>query len=234
MKKHAIFLHVYYEHLWTEIVQRLQAIPFEYNLYVNLVAGRSAHIDVHEHFPEAVVRISPNQGMDIGGQLRMLDYWLKYGQNEEFITFLHSKGKPLTETPEKTKETDELRALLWSIVTPEKYPLVEQAFLDEHVGMVGVKEWHRYPGLDHGDPIPECKKYCDLLFLNNYVTQRFGFCAGTMFFVRSKIFKKIFSSIEITLLVEELPASSNGGDIHALERIFGYIVLSENYKIQGI
>lgn len=232
--KYCLFVHVYYAHLWPEIVEKLKAIPFPYNLYINLVEGHTDHINVNEHFQNAIVRVSSNQGMDCGGQLRMLDYWLNHGQNEDCIIFLHSKGKPLTETAEKTKETDELRNLLWSIVSPEKYPKAEQAFLDEAVGMVGVKEWHRYPGLDHGDPIPECKYYVDLLKLNNYDTNTFGFCAGTMFFVRSKIFKKVFSSVDIIKLVEELPAASNGGNIHALERVFGYIVLSENYKIQGV
>jgi len=232
--RHAIFLHVFYRHLWREIVERLESVPFEYNLYVNLVDGFTSDINVHEHFPEAVVRISPNQGMDIGGQLRMFDYWCKYGQDEQLIVFLHSKGKPLTEKPEKVAETAELRNLLWSIVTPEKYPLVEQSFLDETVGMVGVEEWHRFPGRDHGDPIPECKKYVDLLNLNNYETNSFGFIGGTCFFVRSEIFKKVFESVDILKLVEELPASSNGGNIHALERIFGYIVLSENFKIKGV
>ncbi len=234
MIKYAIFLHVYYAHLWPEIVERLKAIPFECNLYINLVEGHTDHIDVGKHFPDATVRISPNRGMDIGGQLRTLEYWLTYGQNEEFIVFLHSKGKPLTETPEKTKETDELRDLLWSIVSPVSYFEVQNAFLDDSVGMVGVEEWHRYPGRDHGDPIPECKKYCDLLYLNNYETGIFGFIGGTMFFVRSSIFKKVFGEVDILKLVDELPAYSNGGDIHALERIFGYIVLSENYKIKGV
>ena len=230
----AIFLHIYYEHLWAEILHRLKSIPFGFNLYVNLVEGHTDHINIKSEFPDAVVNISPNQGMDCGGQLRTLNFWLKNGKNEEYIVFLHSKGKPLTETVEKTKETDALRNLLWSIVTPEKYPLVEQAFLQEDVGMTGVAHWHRYPGVDHGDPIPECKYYCDLLKLNNYETNRFGFIGGTIFYVRSKIFRKVFENVDILKIVEELPAYSNGGNIHGLERIFGYIVLSENYKIIGV
>lgn len=231
----AIFLHIYYAHLWPEIAERLRDIPFKYNLYVNLVAGHTDHLDVTWPFPNAVIRISQNNGMDIGGQLRMLDYWLNYGQDEEFIVFLHSKGKPADlQDLAKVKETDELRNLLWSIVTPEKYPLVEEAFKDEKVGMVGVEEWHRFPGRDHGDPIPECKYYCDLLHLNNYKNNNFGFIGGTMFFVRSQIFSRAFGSMDIDKIVNELPESSTGGNIHALERIFGYIVLSQNFKIKGI
>jgi len=35
-------------------------------------------------------------------------------------------------------------------------------------------------------------------------------------------------------LVGELPPYSTGGKIHALERIFGYMVLSAGYRIEGI
>ena len=103
MIKHAVFVHIFYEHLFDEIVGRLKAMPFQYRLYINLVEGHTDHINVHEHFPDAVILVSPNNGMDCGGNLRNLDFWRKHGQNEEFIVFLHSKGKPLTETPEKTK-----------------------------------------------------------------------------------------------------------------------------------
>lgn len=231
----AIFLHVYYAHLWEEIVSRLRIINFPYNLYVNLVKGHTDHLDVHKHFPKAIVRISPNQGMDCGGQLRMLDHWLKHGKDEELIIFLHSKGKPADLADrEKVRTTDQLRNVMWSIVAPNKISFAEAAFIDPAVGMVGVEEWHRYPGLDHGDPIPECKYYCDLLKLNNYDKNSFGFIGGTCFWVRSKIFRRVFQSVDIEKLVSELPPSSNGGNIHALERIFGYVVLSEGYKIKGI
>ncbi len=159
---------------------------------------------------------------------------MEFGKEEEIIAFLHSKGKPLGTPDWKVQETFALRDLMWSIVTPEKHPKVEQAFLQEDVGMVGVKDWHLYPPLEHGHPIPECKAICNLLGLKNYETNSFGFIGGTMFFVRSKIFRNVFKSVNIEEIVNKLPAYSNGGDIHAWERIFGYVVLSEGYKIKGI
>ena len=231
----AVFLHIFYPHLWSEIVGRIKAMPFEHNLYINLVQGHTDNLNVQEHFPNAVVRVSPNQGMDPGGNLRMLNYWKDNGKDEEYIVFLHSKGcRHGMVSAAKESETSELRNLMWSIVTPEKYPAVAQAFQSEDVGMAGVKQWHRYPGLDHGDPIPECRRIAELLRLNNYEQNSFGFIGGTMFFVRSKIFRKVFGAIDIEDMVSKLPEYSNGGDIHALERIFGYAVLSEGYKIQGV
>jgi lipopolysaccharide biosynthesis protein len=220
----AIFLHIYYPFLCDDLIWRLKRAPFAFNLYVNLVDGTSDHLasEVLAAFPGAVINVSPNQGMDPGGQLRTLNYWLKNGQDEDFIVFIQSK------------KDDTLRALFSSIISPEKYPLVEEAFRDGSTGMVGVKEWNLYPGLTHGDPIDFCDYYCDILKLNNFETNIFGFIGGTMFFVRAAIYKKVFAGVDIIQLVEELEPYSNGGKIHALERIFGYIVLSEGYKIKGV
>lgn len=218
----AIFLHIYYAHLWDEIMNRLKKAPFQFNLYVNLVAGHSDHLDILKDFPNAKINISPNQGMDPGGQLRTLDYWLKNGCNEEFIFFLH------------TKKNDSLRDLFMSIIAPEIFPFVEEAFTNKNVGMVGVKEWNLYPGVPYGDPIHFCDYYCDILKLNNFITKSFGFIGGTIFCVRSEIYRKVFANVNILKIVEELEPYSTGGKIHALERIFGYIVLSEGYKIQGV
>lgn len=233
----AIFLHLFYTHLYDEIKTRLKAIQIPFNLYVNLVAEYSDNLTdtILSDSPGAVINVSTNKGMDPGGQLRTLDYWLKHGKNEEFLVFLHSKGKP-QHLPDKAKvkETDELRALLMSIIEPDKIVQIQDLFQDPQVGMVGVKDWHRYPGLDHGDPIKECEHYCELLGLNNYETNRFGFIGGTMFWVRSSIFRKAFENVDIPKLVSELPFRDSGGLIHGLERIFGYIVLSQDYKIVGI
>ncbi len=236
MKK-AVFLHIFYSHLYEEILQALKKTNFDFNLYVNLVEGHSDMLkeSLLKEFQEAVVLISPNQGMDCGGQLRILNYWLKQGKNEELLVFIHSKGKPV-DYPDKVKveEVDTLRELLMSIIRPDKSSLIEPAFQDESVGMVGVKEWYLRPPIPHGYPIPECKYYCDMLNLKNYENNSFGFIGGTMFWVRASIYKKVFESLDIIKLVGELPPYSNGGNIHALERIFGYIVLNEGYKITGV
>lgn len=231
----AIFLHIYYKHLWDEISSRLKRIPFEFNLYVNLVEGYSDKLDILKDFPDAKINISPNQGMDCGGQLRTLNYWLKNGADEEFIIFIHSKGKgEAFGDKAKEKETSNLRGVMMSIISPEKIPLVEQAFMDKEVGMVGVQEWNLSPQTRHGNPIHYCDYYCDILKLNNFKNNSFGFIGGTMFWVRAEIYKKVFADVNILKIVEELEPYSTGGKIHALERIFGYVVLSEGYKIKGV
>ncbi len=223
MSKKAIFVHLYYKHLYDDMVSRLKQVPFGYVLYINLVEGASACCKniLQAEFPKSIINVIPNQGMDPGGQLRMLDYWLKYGNNEEFISFIH------------TKKNDELRNLFSSIINSRASMAID-AFNDPTVGMVGVKEWNLHPGTLYGKPIHYCDYYCNLLKLNNFETNRFGFIGGTMFWVRSSIYKKVFTNVDIIKLVEELVPYETGGKTHALERIFGYIVLSENYKIAGV
>lgn len=231
----AIFLHIFYAHLWDEIMDRLKKAPFEFNLYVNLVEGHSDHINVMKDFPSAKVNISPNQGMDIGGQLRTLNYWMTHGANEEFLIFIHSKGNSESfQDKVKEQETTVLRNLLMSIISPDKIHSIEEAFSDKSTGMVGIEEWNLNPSTRHGDPIDFCEYYCELLMLNNFTNKSFGFIGGTMFWVKSEIYRKVFSNVDIVKLVVDLPAYSTGGKIHALERILGYIVLSEGYKIKGV
>ncbi len=220
----AVFLHVFYPKSLKFLLGRLKQAPFPFNLYVNLVQDFSDHLvdRIRREFPAAHINISANQGMDPGGQLRTLHYWISKGQNEEFLIFLHSKKDP------------ELRDLFSSIVLPEKARLAFKKFEDPQVGMVGVKEWHLYPGKKWGDPIHSCDFYCDWLKLNNYKTNSFGFIGGTMFWVRSSIYKNVFAGFPILDLVKELEPYSTAGKIHALERIFGYIVLSQGYRIEGI
>jgi lipopolysaccharide biosynthesis protein len=220
----AIFLHVYYPRTWADINQRLKNFPFPFNLYVNLVENYSDSLTnvISNDFPNAKINISPNMGMDPGGQLRTLNYWLKNGQNEDFFIFIHSKNN------------DSLRELMMSIITPEKARLAMEKFNDPSVGMVGVKEWNLHPPKMYGDPIHFCDFYCEKLGLNNFETNRFGFIGGTQFWVRSSIYKNIFENYPILDLVNELVPYETGGKTHALERIFGYIVLSANYKIEGI
>ena len=242
MKK-AIFLHIYYPELCNEMILRLKMTFFEFNLYINLVKGSSEHLKdlLLEEFPNAKININENKGQDIGGQLRNIEYWLEYGEDEEFLIFLH------------TKKDDSLRNLLMSIIFPTKVSIIENYFNNEKIGMVGVKDWNLYystftlndtpdlsfnyeiaQSLRYSAPIHYCNEYCDRFKLNNFKNNVFGFIGGTMFWVRASIYKKIFTGIDIDEIINELPPSDKGGKIHALERILGYIVYSENYKIQGI
>lgn len=220
----AIFLHVYYPRTWNDIYERLKQFPFPFNLYVNLVENHSnSLIDViGKEFPNSKIHISPNGGMDPGGQLRTLNYWLKCGENEEFLIFIHSKNN------------DSLRELMMSIISSEKAKQSMEIFNNSEVGMVGVKEWNLYPPKMYGDPIHFCDFYCEKLGLNNFETNRFGFIGGTQFWVRSSIYKNVFQNFPILDIVNELPEYETGGKTHALERIFGYIVLSAGYKIEGV
>jgi len=220
----AIFCHIFYSRTWTDIRERLRNFPFPFNLYINLVEGHSSpllNIIVAE-FPSAKIQISPNQGMDPGGQLCTLNYWLKEGENEDFLIFIHSKND------------DSLRDLMMSIITPEKARKAMELFNDPQVGMVGVQEWNLYPPKMYSAPIHFCDYYCEKLGLNNFETNRFGFIGGTQFWVRSSIYRKVFQNAPILDIVGELPPYETGSKTHALERIFGYIVLSEGFKIEGV
>ncbi len=226
----AIFLHIYWVETLNSLLKRLKDVPFKFNLYVNLVENFSDKVsqDILNQYPTAKINISPNQGMDPGGQLRTLKYWLSNGQDEEFLIFIHSK------------KDNECRECMSSIISPKKALNAINKFKDSQVGMIGVKEWHLdssftdSQSLQYSMPICCCEFYCNWLKLNNFETKRYGFIGGTMFWVRAKIYKDLFKDFPILDLVQELEPYATGGKIHALERIFGYIVLSAGYRIEGV
>jgi len=141
----AIFLHIFSPHTLDSLLERIGTFPFGFNLYVNLVEGHSDHLRqaILDKHPSAAINVSPNQGMDPGGQLRTLHYWLTNGKDEEFLIFIHSK------------RVDEYRDLFSRIILPDKAKLAMQKFEDPQIGMLGVKEWYLNANLNQ----EQCAQY---------------------------------------------------------------------------
>lgn len=239
----AIFLHIYYFNLCDEIIDYLKKLPFQHNLYVNIVEGSRNALNIKNnnilsdnnltiddvkkkiltYCPAATISIGPNQGMDIGGQLRTMSEWIKKEDKEEFIIFLH------------TKQEINWRKELLSILSPLKYSAIMQKFSNPKVGMIGVDKWNLNDrNSQYGTPIHFCDTYCERFGMKNMETKKFGFIGGTMFWVRSKIYEEFFKKNPPLEIAQELESYSTGGPIHALERILGYIILDADYTIEGI
>jgi len=222
-----IFFHLYYFDLCDEMLDALKLIPFSFNLYVNLVENQYdlelVKNKILNVFLMAHIIVSPNQGMDIGGQLRNMKEWINNDGKEEYIIFIH------------TKKNLEWRKELLSIIDPSKIPLIKSKYLNQKTGMIGVDKWNlNDKNSKYGLPIDFCDYYCEKFNLNNMMNKTFGFIGGTMFWVRSSIYRDFFINNDPLEIVKELEPYSNGGKIHALERILGYIVLDHGFLIEGI
>lgn len=225
--KVAIFFHLYYFDLCDEILDAMKNIPFQFNLYVNLVENcyniEEAKNKILNSFQNAHIIVSPNQGMDIGGQLRNMNEWLNNNEEDDYIIFIH------------TKKNLEWRKELLSIITPENLSSIILKYFNPKTGMIGIDKWNlNDKNSKYGAPIDFCDDYCQRFKLNNMINKSFGFIGGTMFWVKANIYKDFFTKNPPLEIVQELEPYSNGGKIHALERILGYIVLDYGYVIESI
>jgi lipopolysaccharide biosynthesis protein len=216
----SVMCHLYYHHLWDEISASIAKIKDDKLVYVNLTDDQPNDNIINKiksKFPNATILVSRNQGKDIGGNLRLVGQWMEDGSPGELMILCHSK----------TKNTEWRRDLLNGSFNNYATFL----FRNSAVGMAGHVRWLFQRGSD-----------VNSRYYNNYC-MRFGlknldmrFIAGTIFCVRSSIFKDFFSSFNAIELANELEIGdvSEPSKTHAWERLYGEIVRSAGYLIKPV
>jgi len=213
--------HLYHHYLWGEISDSIAKIKTEKQLYVNLTNDRPSEQiskEIKNKFPDAKILVSPNQGKDIGGNLRLIGQWLEEGSPGELMILCHSKNK-----------NDSWRRELFNAVSSNYAPFLFDN--NPSVGMAGHKNWVYHRGEDVNSRF--YKNYCMKFGLND---TGMDFVAGTMFAVRSSIFRDFFSKHNPVALANEL----ENGDVnepsktHAWERLYGEVVKHYGYIIKPI
>jgi rhamnosyltransferase len=70
----AVLLHVYYTDMLDEIFLYLKNLNHPFDLYVNLTTGYEVGSveKIKGQYPEAIITISPNKGVDVGGFYSLL------------------------------------------------------------------------------------------------------------------------------------------------------------------
>lgn len=213
--------HLYHHHLWGEISDSISRIKTDKQVYVNLTNDKPYEQitkDIKARFPHAKILVSPNQGKDIGGNLRLIGQWMEDGSPGNIILLCHTKNK-----------NDHWRRELLAPLFTNYIPYLFKN--NSTIGMLGHKSWlyHRNDDINSVIYNDYCKRF-------GFQDTSMHFIAGTMFAVRSDIFKKFFSQFNATALANELEP----GDIyepsktHAWERLYGGIVRHYNYFIKSI
>lgn len=215
----SVMCHLYHHHLWGEISESIAKIK-NAMIYVNLTDDKPHDVistEVKNKFPEAKILVSPNQGKDIGGNLRLIGQWMEDGSPGDLMILCHSKNK-----------NGGWRRELISGLSTNYVPFL---FKNSKVGMVGHKNWFYQRSGD-----------VNSRFYNNYC-MRFGlndtgmdFIAGTMFCVRSSIFEEFFSKFNPIDIANELEFGdmNEPSKTHAWERLYGEIVKNAGYLIKPV
>jgi lipopolysaccharide biosynthesis protein len=218
-------IHVYYGDLWAELADSIRhfgRIPVD--LRVNVAARprcEETADKVRKDFPDALVRISPNRGRDIGGffaLMRDLDF-----ERYDVICLLHTKKSPhLSDELGRRWRRDLLDAIL--VDTSTAAINVGRMLQDPTIGVVASARWRR---TEIGPNRRRYRAYLDRLAISPE-NRKCEFAAGTMMFVRPRVLKTLYSALADVEFenYDGLPlrAQLDGQAMHAIERVVGNVV----------
>jgi hypothetical protein len=215
-----VFCHLYHQNLWDEIQYHINKINKPKKLYFNLVNDQDLleiKKKIKSVYPFATILESPNQGRDCGGNLRLIGQWLEDGAPGELIIQIH------------TKTNHFWRHELFNPVFAN-IDYLYYLFSDARVGMVGGNDWliSRY----HDMNINHYNSYRERFGIS--LSSPMSFIGGTVFCIRSSIYKDFFTKHNPIKLASELEFGAMGEPsyTHAMERIFGAIVPHLGYTIK--
>lgn len=239
----SILVHLYYEDTAIALYKRIKPLLAYYEQNVSVIINMPIDHPRLEQIRNVAIKKLPNceiikstnVGKDIGGKLSLLYYLFQSKTQSDLLLFLHDKKSPQTLVGEKW--TNQLLAIL----DPTKFQSIKNLFNNEDVGMVGSKDLIYSKKNKSPNEIFAGNK--DLIFKiaekYNLSSQNLTFIGGTMFWVRDKIFRSFFekySPLEIrsTLEFGNVLDDNNPTNTHSWERLFGWMVTSQGYKIKGV
>lgn len=233
----AVHLHLYYTDMWDELCTQLKNLGnTPHRLFVTLVkTDKQLEENIKHSFPDAEVWVVENMGYDIGPFIEFLN---RINPDEySYILKLHSK-RPSNGTDTKLNHLPVNRyywkvllsqALIGSPQIWEKNLLaLEQA---PHLGMIASP--HLIKRADSSDEslLPQVKE--NLQHLGLPEISKFSFVAGTMFLVRSELFKILRGKYTIQDFQTTDGQVKDGTFAHVFERLFGAVISAQGYDIKG-
>lgn len=250
-KRVAVVLHLYYLKLWNEFADYLKKIPITFDLYITLVEHDHNTKDLLDYknkilsrYPNANVFIIPNVGLDIGGFAYVLKYFIENNVQYDYLLKIHSKQS----LHSKNKRSGDIwrKELLNTLLGS---PNIINSILnllesDSDVGMLSSKIWKINPTADkimgYGSNYLKIKELSEHFKLNTKIDD-FDFIGGTMFWCNYNSIVKYFKYIDIDEFISMLETGAvndnktpQGSVTHAMERMFGLFIKSENKKVIGI
>jgi glycosyltransferase involved in cell wall biosynthesis len=226
-RKICVLLHLYYIEMFDELASYIENIEFETDVVINLVDTTWAPELYHEifnHFPEARVIISPDQGRDIGGFSRLLSF-VDFRRYDLFL-FIHSKRSPqLFEYQGRRWRQGLLDPIVGSPAVASAR--IEGMRANPRIGITAGKAW-RDTGV-----LLNAKKYDELLDAARISPEARDceFVAGTMFFTRTEVAKRLCGVLSELHFEDghdkDLDFHLDGQYAHAVERLIGNLVKDE-------
>ena len=223
--------------MWQELSQQLKNIKeTPYELFVTLVEDNPELIlKIKQFHPQSTVWIVPNMGYDIGPFIEFLN---KIDLDKySYILKLHSK-RPTNGTDIKINNLP-INRHYWKVLLSEALIGNTQIWennlqalsQDSKLGMIGSHYLIKKAGKTDLVMLPEVQKQLQQLGLPDI--KDFSFIAGTMFLVRSSLFKVLQHHYKIEDFATTDGKITDGTLAHIMERLFGAIINAQGYNISG-
>ena len=222
----AVIIHLYYIELWNEMVSNLRLLDEKFDLYVNVNNNCDLNFlkQIKKEFPNITIFSYENRGRDILPFINILEYILPL--DYRYCCKIHTKKSP------HRVDGDQWRNhLIDSLLSTKERIDIVKSYLNNNTGIVVAKgnifsynEW-----IGSNATIVEN-------FANNAkirIPDDFYFPAGSMFWFKPFIFKKLVEHIDKTKFIYE-DEQIDGTKAHAIERIFGLLCVENNLTIKEI
>lgn len=239
--KIAVCVQLFYPDMFDIITSYLNNLKHPYKLYITLTNGFYNNSDIEKiknYKPDSKIIFVENKGVDIGAFLKTIP---EIDNDTDLILKLHTKkGVGSKENPslvlKKIGENacinhsrDWFHNLLKGVLSDEKKvnSILERFSKDKQCGMVGFRLYNN-SSVNKNEILKLSHLFgIDESYLNNH------FIGGTMFWVRFEILKKYFTPEVINKIMENTNPGyvSEPSTMHAIERIFGYLISKENKSI---
>lgn len=229
-KPFCVLVHLYYPDMWDELRAYIANIDVDFDLYVNFVESTwlgAVMAQVREDFPKAKIKISPNEGRDIGGFFSLLK-GVNFADYVAF-TLLHSK-----KSPHVTRDYAAMwkKSLLGAILGDSE--TVRQnltAFLtDPEIGIVGSVQT-RHLGLESN--AAGMRKLFQIYGISPE-HEECEYVSGTMMMVRSEVMEAVYLPLAHHQFVngdnKGIEHHIDGQVEHSVERIFGNVMRQLGYR----
>lgn len=223
--------------MWAHFEKLLSNLKgYDFDLYVTMVRpNQEVAENVKRSFPNVKILITPNKGYDIGPFFAFLNEidLDKYDLILKLQTKSVTKGVDTKINHFFISRQDWAHLLTSGLIGNKR--IVKRnlsAFQNEaDLGMIGSRflilrnEKNQFLTTLISNALKKC----------GYVSQnqQLAFVAGTMFFVRSKLLKTLKNNFNIDSFDETNSIKKDGTLAHAMERVFGYCVIFQGYKIKG-
>lgn len=231
MKPILVHVHIYYKFLYEELKSCLDSLKgYDHKLVITLVENDAEFINkIITDLPHANVEVVPNLGFDLGPFVHVIN--TEDLDNYSYVIKLHTKRDIPTKEDFAWFAGPRWRnALLKFIRTPEIFSDVVKILENNpKIGMHGpnVATFNRKSDDHHAQRVVNA-----FLEKRGLKKLRYNFIGGTMFMVRASILKFI-KDLNITQQDFEIPDDTHEGCqmAHIFERLCGYMVFSQGYKI---